>query len=75
MEVTPINYPEYGPDQRCLITHNGTLGQDGGFKVKRNGTVKRKAGVAERLAKRWLLAKGFQLPEFKLVTINTADYF
>jgi hypothetical protein len=77
-EVIPISYPEHGPDQRCLvllITHNGTLAASGGFRVTTNGAVERKAGLAERLAKRWLLAQGFQTSDFQLVTVSTADYF
>jgi hypothetical protein len=76
-EVIPIDYSEDGQDQGCLvllITHNGTLAAGGGFRVKTNGEVERKAGLAERLAKRWLLAEGFQTSDFQLVTVKTTDW-
>jgi hypothetical protein len=76
-EVLPIDYPGPGQESRCmvlLITHNGALGKGGGFKVKKDGKVVRVKGLVERLAKRWLLAEGFQTTDFQLVTINNDDY-
>jgi len=77
-EVIAINYPQYGPDQHCLvllITHNGALGPGGGFILKMNGVVERKEGQVERLVKHWLLVEGFQETDFKLVAVNNTDYF
>jgi hypothetical protein len=82
VDVIAIDYPQVGPDRKCLIllvTHQGSfgglLGSHGGFAKNSEGQFIRNEDISENLAKEWLSREGFQESDFQLVVVKTADYY